>query len=214
MIISHGLRASVNKPVLKYITLSTSSANQTTYTFSGVNIGTADQYRFVVVCVRGWSGSTATRTVSSLTIAGTTATSLVNPSNQYAGAIYGLTVTSGTTADIVVTFSSSMNNAGIFVYTVNNLQSTTAIDTSDISVTNATASDTLTTKQDGIIIAHMMCGPVASFSSWTNLTSNVTSDLETAPIASASIITPAATRTITSTISTSAAHRLTAVSLR
>lgn len=90
----------------------------TSFTFSGHSISTASATRVVVIGVTG--KASATRTVSSVTIGGVTASVAVaydNNSSSFVGSgLYYLLVTSGTTADIVVTFSSTMTSAGIDVW--------------------------------------------------------------------------------------------------
>ena len=202
-------------PTKSYIGSAANASNLTTYTFSSVSLGTEPNSRYVVVCVGGWSGSTATRTVSSLTIGGISATALTNPATQYAGAIYGLNVAARTTADIVVTFSAVINNAVIFVYAVDNLNSTTAVDAKNSFLSSASSTSvTPTTSPNGIVIAHAFAGPSAtSISSWSGVTQDFASTIETAPEGAASAV--ATSTSLTATVNTQAASSLnfTAISL-
>ena len=86
----------------------------TTFTFSGKSIGAAAANRRVYV---GVFGSSAQSSISSVTIGGNTATNHVsrNDSNRLAG-IYSYPLTTGTTANIVVTFPGSENRCFIGVW--------------------------------------------------------------------------------------------------
>lgn len=108
-----------------------STSALTTYSFTNVNIGTAASNRHVVVIVAGDSGnSSLLRTVSSVSIAGTTGTLIGdNPAGtRYAKSQAIRAVTTGTTATISVTFSGSMVNAVIGVFATYGLTSTTIRD--------------------------------------------------------------------------------------
>lgn len=205
-----------SSPARQFAAFASDPANLTSYTFTGVSLGTVSVGRFVVVCVMGWSGSTATRTVSSLTLGGTAATALINPATQYAGAIFGLYVPTGATADIAVTFSGSMVNAAIAVYAVTSLASTTPVSSGNAGPTAATSRTvTLTTAPGDVVIGHAMAGPAAgSITSWSGVAQDTTSALETAPVASASGLASGASTAVTVNVATSGALVLTAVALR
>ena len=92
------------------------ASNATAYTFSSTAIGTAHANRRVVV---GTAASTGTATVSSLTVGGVSATEI----GTYQAAtstvsLWSAAVASGTSADIVVTWSGAQTRCGIGVYDV------------------------------------------------------------------------------------------------
>jgi len=94
---------------LQYIGATVNTANQTNYTFSGVDIGVASDDRIVIV------GSAHNFGCTSITIDGV-ATTLVARGNCGLGY---LSVPSGTTADIVVSTNGGTNqNCRIWVYTM------------------------------------------------------------------------------------------------
>ena len=100
-----------------------SAANSTAYTFSSCDLGTAASNRSIVVGVGGGQSSSGNRTVSSVTINGVTATKATEQLS-FSGdntSIFFAAVPSGSTGDIVVTFSSSMVRAGIGVWSVTDL---------------------------------------------------------------------------------------------
>jgi len=107
--------------------------NLTTYTFSNHSIGTASATRKVVVCIAG-NGTAAGRSVSSVTVGGASATELIDYQNptgtDQVSAMYQIDVSSGTTANIVVTFNDTMADMGIGVFAVYDAAvSVTATDT-------------------------------------------------------------------------------------
>ncbi|RWM28490.1 hypothetical protein [Mesorhizobium sp.] len=112
-------------------------------TFSGVDIGTANADRQVIVM---FSARTATvATVSSVTIGGVAATPVVgivgNAGAQIA--VYRANVPSGTTADVVVRLSASSTDGTIHVYRVVPRTTGTPVD-SGSAASNATTTVTAT----------------------------------------------------------------------
>lgn len=83
------------------------ATDQTTYTFSARSLGAADSARYIVVGVGARNEAVA---ISSVTIGGVTASSIVSlessPTRAIA-ALYGAAVPTGTTGDVVVTFASA-----------------------------------------------------------------------------------------------------------
>ena len=88
-------------PTLVAQSHSFSNTNATSFTFSGMAVGTTSADRYIVVAVNVGTGTSFT----SVTINGSAATLLVQKAGTLdsASAIYYLLVSSGTTADIVVT---------------------------------------------------------------------------------------------------------------
>ena len=124
--------------------------NATTYTFNNCNIGSANVNRYVVVIGSGYSGGVLTnRTVSSVTIGGNSATIDYTPNTAAAQCAAKLLVTTGNTANIVVTCSGSMENYSIAVYVVYGLNSTTPVDTQTGNSNPATL--TMTTTAGGVV---------------------------------------------------------------
>lgn len=109
----------ISTPIsITYGTEAGSASNRTTYTFAAASIGAASADRVVIVAAGGSSGSA--RTISSVTIGGVTANVAVTQgSTTSVGGrvgLYYLAVPSGTTADIVVTFSGLMGNCRIATF--------------------------------------------------------------------------------------------------
>jgi hypothetical protein len=149
--------------VLTYITGASSTANNTTYSFGTISIGTASADRLVVVVAGGHTGS-GSFSVSSCSIGGTAATRVVTSSGAAASsAIFQLGVASGTSASISVTWSGGQGRALIFVYRITGLISQTATGNNNTSGTNSTSlSTTLATSGAGVVIAGLMTGGVYS----------------------------------------------------
>lgn len=153
--------ASSASKVLTFQNSYTDTTNQTTYTYSSCSIGTAASDRRVHV--GGWS-SNNTRTVSSVTIGGVSATINIQSGGVGNGTSFIATanVPTGTTADVVVTWSGAQIRSAIGVWSSTGLTSDAAIDTDSSTADPATV--TLTTVSGGFVIAvkHNQ-GDVATF---------------------------------------------------
>lgn len=113
-----------------YIGGTGSAADSNTYTFSTFAIGPALAGRKIAVAVSGRESGGGGVTLDSATIGGVSATINVQVTNSgNLQAIIIASVPTGTTADIVVNFSSTMGNADIDVYYVTGVGSNTATDT-------------------------------------------------------------------------------------
>src|SRR5690349_19922485 len=111
----------VNPLTYAYASSAGNSSTLTTYTFSSQAIGTAAPTRRVLVGL--YSGNTtALRTISSVTIGGSAASLLAQDTHSSTifinEAFYWLSVPTGTTANVVLTFSGSQLQAGIAVWAV------------------------------------------------------------------------------------------------
>jgi hypothetical protein len=185
-------------PTITYITNLTSDVNLISYTFSNVNWGSAG---FIVVAAAGRQSSAAS--VTSVTIGGISATLLVGregTNNRIA--LYGATMT-GTSGNIVITFSQGQVTAGIGVWRLNNLKSTTPVSTnSNTSNFVATISMNLTanTGTNVIICAQSMgSGSNATISSSTTTRNyTATSEIVYAQAGFSDITTTSGTYTFTS----------------
>jgi len=133
---------------LTFITQTSDITNLTTYTFTGVSIGTASDDRLVVIACAAGAGD-ARFALSSVTIGGTGATVHAASPNTDSGVatiqcgIASRLVTSGTTADIVITWSAGVDACNLAVYTLtawkNSTPTSTFSATTLLSVTTRTA---------------------------------------------------------------------------
>jgi hypothetical protein len=174
----------------------------------------------VVVAV-ATDSSTAGK-VSSITIGGNTATMHRNDERVPGGgsvelysAIYGLTVTSGTTATIVVTYSTAKVRCGIAVYALYGLTSTTEHHGNSNNGAGTSISTTLNIPSQGIAIAGSICASNNADHSATGLTE----DTDTSPenptrfiAMSASNMSSETGRTITATGTASTSRIISAAS--
>lgn len=160
-----------------------SSANAgsgSSQTFTAQSIGTADADRYVIVGVMQ-NGSTRPSTPT-VTIAGTTATSVAYARNDYGGSastsagLQILKVTSGTTADIVVTWNTSCDVTAIGVWRAIGLSGTTANATS--SSTASPSSLDLNVTAGGIIVALQANGQYST-ATWTGPTEDFDTNFRT-----------------------------------
>jgi len=153
---------------LAYLQATTDESNLTTYPFSTVNLGSAGDDRTIGVAAYG-EGVAAPRTISGITIGGTSATIYAqtnSSNNNWPVGLASLKIAAGATADIVVTFSGSMVYASIAVWDVRN--------GGVISDTATSIADPLTGTMTiqaggGCIGAAHQGGGVATYT-WTNLT--------------------------------------------
>jgi hypothetical protein len=143
-------------PFAKFSSLVTVTANATysdavgksSYTFSGVSFGTENQQRYVIVSVYGSAGTAPTS--ATVTIGGVSATALIASNSRN---FYIAKVPTGTSGTVVVTFSSATNECVISSYSVVGLQSTTPVDTKDVSVANnTTISTTINVSSNGFVL--------------------------------------------------------------
>lgn len=103
-------RGSSGGSALTYIGSTSQTANQSSYTFSGASIGDANANRMVVIVA---NGGTAGVNLSDITIDGNSASV---PISAAGSALGYLAFPSGSTADIVVSFSGTQSNCSIMVY--------------------------------------------------------------------------------------------------
>lgn len=144
------------------------------YTFTSVPIGTAAGDRIVVVGIA--SRENAARTISSVTIAGNTATNAVTANDPVAGAgiaaLYYLAVPSGTTATIVVTFSGGMRRCYINVWAVYGSSGAPTHTASDTVFSASALNTTISCNANGAILgmAEALASSGTASWTWTNLT--------------------------------------------
>ena len=110
--------AAASVATISYIGVTFDSANQTTYTFSSHAIGTAAANRKVVVGVKTFGVNTTT--VNSVTVGGNSATQRVEAGDGFSSEVelWDVDVSTGTTADIVVTNGSGKGGCVVSVWAV------------------------------------------------------------------------------------------------
>jgi hypothetical protein len=150
-----------------------SLSNTSSYTYSGVSLGTADVKRYIVVAAYQ-SGSTTTRTISSVSVAGIGATQVVqSPSTTGASSISGscgiwiAAVPSGTSGDVVLNLTTGASNSGISVYALYNLKSSSPSYSGTVSGNSLSGS--MLAKGGGIGVTFSWVGSPSH--TWSGLTS-------------------------------------------
>lgn len=168
-------------PVFTYVASSLSTTpNTTSKTFSGFNIGTPSANRYVVVAVNLYANQNST-SLTGVTVGGQSTTicvTVVSGRSIAAICITDAPVTSGTTADIVITTSNNMFEVGCATYTAENIASTTPTDTG--SSINSTGTFNASILADGAVIASAGNRGFNGFAGYpitfTNITTNFSID--------------------------------------
>lgn len=112
---------------LSFLVDASSASDLTTYTFSSLSLGTAASNRYILVAVGRQRFGTPS-TVSSLTVAGVSASQVVDQgssnANQQAVSIWIAAVPTGTTGDVVVTLSAGHLRCGVSIFRMVNASGT------------------------------------------------------------------------------------------
>ena len=125
--------------VLTYQTSAIDASNLTTYTFSTQSIGTEASDRRVIV---GVVGGDSNRTVSTLTVGGVSATFGARfQSNNATSEVWVAHVPTGTTGDVVVTWSGSQGRSAISVWSATGLTSDAIHASSGVFIGNSSPTD-------------------------------------------------------------------------
>jgi hypothetical protein len=129
-----------------------SGTDLTTYTFSSVGLGAEHEARYILVIGFGEFLS-GTPSVSSLTIAGETATLLHNEASKIAGFAAVALVPTGSSGDIAVTFSAGARRCGIGVYRLVGLSGLEAFDADYVRTNSSPETATIDIPAGGAAIA-------------------------------------------------------------
>jgi hypothetical protein len=159
-------------------TSAVNSADQTTYTFTAQDIGAAAATRRVVVVVGASAGGAVT--LSSATIGGVSATIHVNVNDFPHISIISAQVPTGTTGDVVVTFSAGVQDAGIGVYRMINEGSSSPFATASVSA-STTPSVSIDVPTNGSLFAGSIVNSFfgANTFTWTGATERYDAVVET-----------------------------------
>jgi hypothetical protein len=160
----------------------------TTYTFAAEALGTAVADRCILVEVYGRRTTAAATTISSVTVAGNSATD-VGQHNLVEGAasvvgLYGIALPTGTSGDIVVTFSAAMTRAMIAVSTMTGASSCTVASDVESSDANDPTTSALDVPANGSAIGLCLESSPSSTATWTGLTERHDSIVEALMLAS------------------------------
>lgn len=139
-------------PTIVWVDEDGDGVNRSSYSFSGVNLGTAAADRFIVVGL-GYEGD-GNDNITSVTIGGAGATQLVHEDFEKVD-FYGLTVTTGTSATIAVSLDDSVARMAISVWALYGLDSTTPHDFDVVRNTSSvtSTSGTVSVPAGGVVMA-------------------------------------------------------------
>tara|TARA_R110002012_G_scaffold318226_1_gene536040 strand:+ start:118 stop:810 length:693 start_codon:yes stop_codon:yes gene_type:complete len=162
------------------------SASTAVRSFSSCDIGTASSDRVVIVAIGTGGGGSGTDDASGVTVNGTSLTKQFSRlhTDHLIGQFWAGTITSGTSATIVVTWSRSANATGIGVWAATGIDPSASLtDSGSAVLTNSTSgmSADLDIAAGGIALGYSVnlagedVNPTYSF---TNLTTNFNSALD------------------------------------
>jgi hypothetical protein len=162
------------KPVCSFLYGDSSSQSLTTYTYTAVPFGSARSDRIIVVSIV--ASNSASRSVSSVTIGGVSAT-LVSSSNSAAGLIFTATyyavVPTGTSGTVSVVFSGATRDVGVGVYSIVDASSSTPLSGGTYSNSSSNSgSITLSTSADAVIIGGVIVGTAVTAFTWSGVSSD------------------------------------------
>jgi hypothetical protein len=153
------------------------TANLTTYTFTSRALGAepaVGETRYIVISTGG--NQSAGTTISSVTVAGISAAQVVQSSSVPCG-IFIVEVPTGTTGNVVVTFSGGVFGAGIGVYRLIGPSGLAAFATSNVNThTSGVASGNIDIPSGGACIA-VANGIDAGTYTWAALSENFEFDV-------------------------------------
>ncbi|MDZ4818541.1 MAG: hypothetical protein SGJ20_06155, partial [Planctomycetota bacterium] len=159
---------------ISFVSCTTSAANLTTYTFTAHATGTAGT-RKTIVGVTGEDG-TSDFSVDSMTVGGVSAAEVVdsaNASSAIQSALYIIDNPSGTTADIVVTFSEAVTSSAVCVFAAYDISSETAVATaSQYQATSANIVLSLDVSADGVAVGQSAFEGSSQTTTWAGLVEN------------------------------------------
>lgn len=146
----------------------TGNADQTTYSFAGLSLGTPVAGRVIVVA--GFGRSSAARTVSSISAVGNAASLVVaTNSGNDAIALYSIVDETNASGTVAITFSGGMLRAGAIVWAMTGASGATASATSsDSTISSGDLTTTLNVPANGAAIAAAWQNATAGSTwSWT-----------------------------------------------
>ena len=208
--------AAVTPPAIVFGGTGVDTSNLTTYSIAGVSIGTATADRYVVAAIGGTT-SAGTRTISSCTIGGVSATFVgrINVTASCSLEFWIAAVPTGTTATIAPTWSAGMLNCGVATWALTGLTSSTPVSTATDSTptTNAEDVNLTTTIGDVIVGATLSANATNRTFTWVGVTEDADFTVETGVCTmgggSFTTVSSESPRTINSTRSGSSTDMLT-----
>lgn len=145
--------------------VATSTSSSSTVTFTGASLGAEDPTRRIIVSI--FSGGTA-RTLTTFTVGGIAVTRIIETSYFCLGIV---DIPTGTTANIVTTWSGTKSSWGLAVYRTTGLRSATPVAGGTVSFSGLTASTAYTIPAGGVVVGYMHGGGSSSrTATWVGVT--------------------------------------------
>lgn len=163
------LSSSLLDATVSFEAASSQSPDLTTYTYSSVALGAAAGNRKIVIAVMGQA---VNRTISSITVAGISASAVVSVSNAFdLMALWQVDVPTGTSGDVVVTWSGGQDRCAIGVWALYGASS--AANDTDTDTGTSSVSGTIAVPAGGVAIgAAQSQGSSTAAISGTGITPN------------------------------------------
>lgn len=163
-------------PTISYVTKASSTSGLTTYTFSSLSLGTEASDRIIAVTI---GGSVSSDSVSTVTINGVSATVLNHSgSNTFRTvAMAYAEVPSGTTGDVVVTWSGAADNCQIGVFKITGAD-ITPYDTDDALDTDTDVAVSINFAPDGVGVFSGLQSTETAAVAWSGATERYDDNLE------------------------------------
>jgi len=166
-------RFGVPDAIISLTDQSSSTTNSGTYTFSGMNFGSASADRYIAVAIGAGIGSFGGGVaISSVTIGGISATIVLQQAANVSGsgALSGIAIAAvptGASGAVVVTLGATHQNCAITVYAITGLLSATETDKN--SATGANPSSTVNCNAGGVTIGAATGRNGGGTTTWTGL---------------------------------------------
>lgn len=145
--------------------VSTSNSGASTRTFTSVSMGAEAQTRRMIVSI--FSGGTA-RTLTTFTVGGIAVTRIIETSFFCLGIV---DLPTGTTANVVTTWSGTKASWALAVYRTTNVRSATPVAGGTVSFSGLTASTAYTIPAGGVVVGYMHGGGTGSrTATWAGVT--------------------------------------------
>tara|TARA_R110000787_G_C13368680_1_gene440674 strand:+ start:261 stop:938 length:678 start_codon:yes stop_codon:yes gene_type:complete len=156
--------------------------NASVFTYSSVSLGAAAADRYILVGTSGAAAVVATATISSITIGGVSATSLIQINHHdetlYHSGFFGVVVPSGTSGDIVVTWTTTMSQNGIGVWRLTGANTTPHDSAGDTQDAGGLTVD-VDVEAGGAIFGYCSTDSLAAGRfNWTGLTEDFDEDVD------------------------------------
>lgn len=170
-------RAAAGARRLTFLQYLANTAGASSYTFTSANLGITSPDRVILVCAFGSSGSNFS--INSVTLGGNAMSAVVSLASVNAPmGIYSISVATGTSANVVLTFSATSTRAGIAMYSLTGFGTVTTHDTASNTTTAAANTALIDTAANGCIVgfSSQFNNPVRTISSVSGFT---TTDVNT-----------------------------------